>query len=439
MKKPVVAILGRPNVGKSTLFNRIIRKREAIVDDQPGVTRDRNYADADWAGVDFTLLDTGGYVPTSEDIFEKAIRGQIEQAINEAAVILFITDVTAGLSPMDEEIGGILQRSGVPVLLGVNKVDNERRTQDLVDFYRLGLGEPLPLSALGGRAIGDFLDKVVELLPRKTSDDEEENSLHLAVVGRPNVGKSSFINAILGHEKLIVTEVAGTTRDAIDTLVTYQEHSLALIDTAGLRRRTKVQDGVEFFSNVRTVNALQRCDIAVVLIDATELLTDQDKKILNMAIELGKGVILAVNKWDLIEKDTMTARKLELELMDQVRDLSFIPILFISALTRQRIFKILDMAILVDNERRRTLPTAELNRFLQDAIEEHHPPAYGTKWIKIKYMTQIKSKPPLFAFFVNEPKGVKKNYRNYLENKLRQQFGFLGVPIRMTFRNKSKG
>ena len=403
------------------------------------MTRDRNYADADWAGVDFTLLDTGGYVPTSEDIFEKAIRGQIEQAINEAAVILFITDVTAGLSPMDEEIGGILQRSGVPVLLGVNKVDNERRTQDLVDFYRLGLGEPLPLSALGGRAIGDFLDKVVELLPRKTSDDEEENSLHLAVVGRPNVGKSSFINAILGHEKLIVTEVAGTTRDAIDTLVTYQEHSLALIDTAGLRRRTKVQDGVEFFSNVRTVNALQRCDIAVVLIDATELLTDQDKKILNMAIELGKGVILAVNKWDLIEKDTMTARKLELELMDQVRDLSFIPILFISALTRQRIFKILDMAILVDNERRRTLPTAELNRFLQDAIEEHHPPAYGTKWIKIKYMTQIKSKPPLFAFFVNEPKGVKKNYRNYLENKLRQQFGFLGVPIRMTFRNKSKG
>ena len=439
MKKPVVAILGRPNVGKSTLFHRIIRRREAIVDDQPGVTRDRNYADADWAGHDFTLLDTGGYVPSSEDIFEKAIRGQIEQAINEAAIILFITDVTAGLSPMDEEIGGILQRSGVPVLLGVNKVDNDRRAQDMVDFYRLGLGEPQPLSALGGRAIGDFLDKVVEMLPKNTSANEEKDTLHLAVVGRPNVGKSSFINAILGQDKLIVTEVAGTTRDAIDTLVSYKEHSLSLIDTAGLRRRTKVQEGVEFFSNVRTVNALQRCDIAVVLIDAAELLTDQDKKILNMAIDLGKGVVLAVNKWDLIEKDTMTARSFELELMDQIRDLSFIPILFISALTRQRIYKILDTAISVDSERRRTISTAELNRFLQNAIEEHHPPAYGTKWIKIKYMTQIKSKPPLFAFFVNEPRGIKKNYRYYLENKLRQQFGFFGVPIRMTFRKKSKG
>jgi len=437
MKKPIVAILGRPNVGKSTLFNRIIRKREAIVDDQPGVTRDRNYADTEWAGIEFVLLDTGGYVPSSEDIFEKAIRGQIEQAINEAALILFITDVTAGLSPMDEEIGGILQRSGVPVLLGVNKVDNDRRSQDLVDFYSLGLGEPLPLSALGGRAIGDFLDKVIEHLPDSTGDDEEKETLQLAIVGRPNVGKSSFINAILGQDKLIVTELPGTTRDAIDTMVTYNEHSLSLIDTAGLRRRTKVQDGVEFFSNVRTVNALQRCDIAVVLIDATELLTDQDKKILNMAIELGKGIVLAVNKWDLIEKETMTARKFELELMDQVRDLSFVPILFISALTRQRIYKILDTAISVDKERRRKIPTAELNRFLQDAIEEHHPPAYGTKWVKIKYVTQIKSKPPLFAFFMNEPKGIKKNYHNYLENKLRQQFGFFGVPIRMTFRKKS--
>ena len=437
MRKPVVAILGRPNVGKSTLFNRIIRKREAIVDDQPGVTRDRKYANTEWAGVEFELLDTGGYVPSSEDIFEKAIRSQIKHAINEANVILFIADVTAGLTPMDEEIGRILQRSGVPVLLGVNKVDNDKREQDLYEFYSLGLGEPFPLSALGGRAIGDFLDKVVELLPESFVSDEKQDELRLAIVGRPNVGKSSFINAILGQDKLIVTEIAGTTRDAIDTRVNYNEHQLVMVDTAGLRRRTKVEDGVEFFSNVRTVNALQRCDIAVVLIDATELLTDQDKKILKMAIDLGKGIVLAVNKWDLIEKDTMTARRFELDLMEQVRDLNYIPILFISVLNRQRIFKILDTALSVYQERQRIVSTSELNRFLQAALEEHHPPAYGTKWVKIKYLTQIKSKPPLFVFFLNEPKGIKKNYRNYLENKLREQFGFVGVPIRMTFRRKS--
>ncbi len=438
MRKPVVAILGRPNVGKSTLFNRIIRKREAIVDDQPGVTRDRKYADAEWAGFEFELLDTGGYVPTSEDIFEKAIRNQIEQAINEADVIAFIADVTAGVTPMDEEIADILQRSGRPVLIGVNKVDNDRREQELFEFYSLGLGEPSPLSALGGRAVGDFLDKIVEMLPKKSVGEEEEKDIRIAIVGRPNVGKSSFINAILGQDKLIVTEIAGTTRDAIDTHVAYKDHKLTLIDTAGLRRRTKVEDGIEFFSNVRTVNALQRCDVAVVLVDATELLTDQDKKILRMAVDLGKGIVLAVNKWDLVEKETMTARRFELDLMEQVRDLNFVPILFISAVTRQRIFKILDTAISVHHERQKIVPTAELNRFLQAVIEEHHPPAYGTKWIKIKYLTQIKSRPPLFAFFLNEPKGIKKNYRNFLENKLREQFGFFGVPIRMTFRKKSK-
>lgn len=438
MKKPVVAILGRPNVGKSTLFNRIIRKREAIVDDQPGVTRDRKYAAAEWAGREFDVLDTGGYVPTSEDIFEKAIREQIEYAIHEADVILFLVDVISGMTPLDTEIASRLQRTGRPLLLVVNKVDNAEREAEVWDFYKLGLGEPTPISALGGRAIGDFLDRVVALLPERTEWHKEEESIRLAVIGRPNVGKSLFINAILGQDKLIVTEIAGTTRDAIDTNVIYNQQNLTLIDTAGLRKRAKVREGIEFFSSVRTVNALQRCDVAIVLVDATEPLTDQDKKVVGLAIDLGKGIVLAVNKWDLIEKDTMTARRYQLDMQAAFRDLNYVPILFISALTRQRIFKVIETAIAVHEQRLRILPTAELNKFLQSAVQQHHPPAYGTKWVKINYVTQIKSRPPLFAFFTNEPKGIKKNYRNYLENNLREQFGFTGVPIRMTFRKKNK-
>ncbi|MBN1464993.1 ribosome biogenesis GTPase Der [candidate division KSB1 bacterium] len=437
MKKPIVAILGRPNVGKSTLFNRIIGKREAIVDDQPGVTRDRKYAAAEWAGVEFELLDTGGYVPTTDDVFEKAIREQIKHAINEADVIIFLTDVM-GISPLDEEISSILQRSGVPLILGVNKVDNESREQDVYDFYRLGVGEPHPISALSSRAIGDFLDAVVALLPKREQIEARDDHLRLAVVGRPNTGKSSFINAILGQDKLIVTEIAGTTRDAIDTQVRVSGRDIVLIDTAGLRRRSKVTEDVEYFSTVRSVNALQRCDVAVVMIDATEPLTDQDKKVLALAIDLGKGIVLAVNKWDLIEKDSMTARRSQIEMQEQMRDLAYIPVVFVSALTRQRIFKIIEMAIAVDEERRRTVTTAELNKFLAAAIAQHHPPAFGSKWVKINYVTQIKTKPPLFAFFTNEPKGIQKNYRYYLEKKLREQFGFLGVPIRMSFRKKNQ-
>ncbi len=437
MKKPIVAILGRPNVGKSTLFNRIIRRREAIVDDQPGVTRDRKYSPAEWAGIDFELLDTGGYVPASDDIWEKAISDQVHHAINEANLIIFLVDVTTGITPMDMEIGAILQRSGVPILLGINKVDNEQREFDIYDFYKLGVGEPYPLSALGGRSVGDFLDRVIEMLPESTPFAEDAESLRLAIVGRPNVGKSSFINAILGQEKLIVTPIAGTTRDAIDTEVKYNGQKIVLVDTAGLRRRTKVNEDIEFFSNVRTVNAIQRCDVCVVLIDATEPMTDQDKKVLGMAIEFGKGIVLAVNKWDLIEKDTMTARRYEVEMQDQLRELNYVPTIFISALERQRIFKVIDTALYVNDERSKKITTAELNRFLEYVVEQHHPPAFGTKWVKINYMAQIKSRPPLFAFFTNEPKGIKKNYRNYLENNLREHFGFLGVPIRMTFRKKN--
>lgn len=438
MKKPVVAILGRPNVGKSTLFNRIIRRREAIVDDQPGVTRDRNYAPADWAGREFQLLDTGGYVPTTEDVFERAIRTQIEYALSEAALIVLVTDVVDGITPMDEEIAEILQRSGRHILLAVNKVDNELRENDIVEFYRLGLGEPHPISAISGRALGDFLDLMIAELPEHSEEEVEDKAIRLAVLGRPNVGKSSFVNAILGQDKMIVTEIAGTTRDAIDTRVRYQGNDLVLIDTAGLRKRARVHENIEYYSNVRAANALQRADVAIVLIDAAESFADQDKKIIMMALERGKGVVVGVNKWDLIEKDTMTARRFELNMQNELHDLTYIPILFISALNKQRVYKIVDVALSIYKERRKKVSTAELNRLLSAAVEQHHPPAYGSKWVKLNYATQVKSEPPLFVIFTNEPRGVKKNYRNYLENKVREQFGFLGVPIRMSFRKKNK-
>lgn len=437
MKKPIVAIVGRPNVGKSTLFNRIIRRREAIVDDESGVTRDRKYAPADWAGVDFDLLDTGGYVPASDDVFERAIRQQVEIALKEADVVILVTDVTTGVTTVDLEIAVLLLKSQTKVLLVVNKVDNDARELDVSEFYQLGLGEPAAVSAIGGRAIGDFLDRVVELIPHRAFIEPEKAVMQLAVLGRPNVGKSSFVNAILGHDKMIVTEIPGTTRDAIDTVVHYEGRNMVLIDTAGLRKRSRVNEDIEFFSTVRTANALHRSDIAVVLIDATQRLTDQDKTIIMSAVDQGKGIIVAVNKWDLLEKDTMTARRFEQEMQDDLRDLNYLPILFISALTRQRIFKVLDLALSVHAERDKRLSTAELNRFLVEAVEENHPPAFGTKWVKINYATQVRSAPPVFVFFTNEPLGIKKNYRIYLENKLREQFGFFGVPIKMAFRKKN--
>ncbi len=438
MNKPVVAILGRPNVGKSTLFNRIIRRREAIVHDVPGVTRDRNYAPADWAGREFQLLDTGGYVPTTEDVFERAIREQIEIALSEAHLIVLVTDVVDGVTPVDEEIAAILRRSGRTVVLAVNKVDNEIREGNIVEFYRLGLGEPHPISAMSGRALGDFLDVIINELPDQQSIEEEDTAIRLTALGRPNVGKSSFVNAILGQDKMIVTDIAGTTRDAIDTRARYQNKDIILIDTAGLRKRARVHENIEYYSNVRAANALQRADVAIVLVDATQNFADQDKKIIMMAIEQGKGVVVAVNKWDLIEKDTMTARRFELEMQDELRELTYVPILFISALTKQRVYKVVDVALSIYTERQKKVTTGELNRFLADAVEQHHPPAYGTKWVKLNYATQVKTTPPLFVFFTNEPRGIKKNYRNYLENKLREQFGFLGVPIRMSFRKKNK-
>ena len=437
-KRPVVALLGRPNVGKSTLFNRIIRKREAIVDDQPGVTRDRKYQPAEWAGVAFDLIDTGGYVAGSKDVFEQAIREQVHYAMDESDVIVFVTDVTTGITDMDEEIARLLQRARPRVIVAVNKVDNEFREADMGEFYRLGLGTPHVISAISGRSIGDFLDAVTELLPRKAAmQEEKEQAVRIAVLGRPNVGKSSYVNAILGMDKQIVTPIPGTTRDSIDTRFRYKDQTLVLIDTAGLRKRARVKENIEYFSTVRSYHALEQCDIALVLVDATQPIADQDQTILQAAAVAGKGIVLGINKWDSIEKESQTSHKFETDIREAIKDLSYVPMLFISALEKQRIFKLLDMALAVYAECSKQIPTPELNRMLQAAVEKNHPAAYGTKWVKLNYIAQVKANPPVFVIFTNEPRGIKQNYRNYLENQIRAQFGFMGVPIRLSFRQKN--
>lgn len=435
---PVVAILGRPNVGKSTLFNRIIRKRDAIVDDTSGVTRDRKYQKTDWAGVDFELMDTGGYVPGSNDLFEKVIRQQVELAINEADVIVFLLDVTTGITSLDLDIANTLQRCENPVITVVNKVDNELRENELGEFYKLGLGEPVAISAISGRNIGDFLDILIDTLPQKVNwSESEDECIRLAIIGRPNVGKSSYANAVLGENKLIVTDIPGTTRDAIDTRVRYKNRELLLIDTAGLRKKARVKEQVEYFSTVRTHNAIRKCDIAIVLIDAAESFADQDKKIIHTAVEEGKGVVLGVNKWDLIEKDTRTASVFEKNIRYEIREMSYIPVMFISVERRQRIFRLMDVALSIYDESGKRIPTRELNNLLRESIEKNHPPAYGRKWVKINYMTQTRIHPPGFTFFTNEPEGIRQNYRNYLENQIRTRHGFMGVPIRLHFRKKN--
>lgn len=438
MSKPIVAIIGRPNVGKSTLYNRIIRRRDAIVNDQPGVTRDRKYAEADWNGVHFILIDTGGYLPDTEDRIHQAVLKQVTYAIAEADIIAFIADVTTGITSIDSQIARILNRSNKQIILAVNKVDNEIRELDIGEFYKLGLGEPVPISAISGRSIGDFLDKVVELFPDSPTQFEgsEEAEIKIAVVGKPNVGKSSFVNAILGQEKLIVTDIPGTTRDSIDTLFKYYGKKFLLIDTAGLRKRSRVKESVEYFSTIRSFSSIQRCDVAVIIIDAQEGITDQDKKVIEEAVQFKKGIILALNKWDLIEKDTQTAAEYERQIKDSIPYLKYLPIIFISALTHKRVFKVIEIASSIFQERKKKIKTSELNNFFEPIIKNTPPAAISGKEIKIKYITQVKSKPPVFAFFCNHPKLIKTNYRSFLESKLRERFGFFGIPLTLVFRRK---
>jgi GTPase len=430
----LVAIVGRPNVGKSTLFNRIIEERHAIVEGEPGVTRDRLYARADWGGKHFDIVDTGGIVPQSEDVFEKAIREQAMLAIEEADVIIFAVDGRDGITPIDETIGGMLRSSKKPVVLVVNKCDNAMADMNSAEFYSLGLGDPYPISALNGRSTGDFLDAVIEHLDQ--GNDQEDTRLKIAVVGRPNVGKSSLTNALLGKDRMVVTPVAGTTRDAIDSVLTYYGEQIVLIDTAGLRRRSQIKESVELYSTMRTSRAIDRCDVAVVVIDAVLGLEAQDKRIINEVEQARKGIIIALNKWDLIEKDTKTADLFMQKIREELRTLDYVPIVTISAVTKQRITKVIEMAKLIQQRRGVRIPTHELNEELIAMLERTPPPSVKGRDLRINYVTQVGTEPPLFAFFLNFPELLPEAYKRFIERQLRNIHDFEGVPISFLFRKK---
>ena len=438
MKTPLVVIIGRPNVGKSTLFNRLIGKREAIVDDTSGVTRDRNYGEVEWAGKEFTLIDTGGYVPNSIELFETAIREQVEIAISEADAILFMVDARTGVNPVDIEISNMLRTSNKDFLLVVNKVDSENLESASAEFYSLGIEKIYDISALGGRKIGDLLDVLTVDFPLiRNADEEKDKRLKIAVVGRPNVGKSSLTNALLGYDRSIVTEIPGTTRDSLDSILKYYKQEIILIDTAGLRKKKKVEESIEFYSTIRSLKAIGECNVAVIMIDAQYGIEKQDQKIIDEAVRWRKGIILAVNKWDLIEKDTNTAKKFEDEIRFKTGSIDYIPVIFISAKTKQRIYKLIDLALSINEERKKNIPTSELNDALLAEIEKTPPPSTSTgKEVKIKYITQVGNKYPVFLFFSNYPKDIAEHYKRYLEKLIRKYYGFNGVPVTLSFKKK---
>ncbi len=432
----LVAIVGRPNVGKSTLFNRIIQERHAIVESEPGVTRDRLYAKGDWAGKHFDLVDTGGIVPDSEELFDKAIREQAMLAIEEADHIVFVVDGRDGVTPMDSIIAGLLRTSRKPITLVVNKCDAPNSDVMATEFYELGLGEPFPISALNGRSTGDFLDQVVGGFA--TTEPAEDSRLKIAVVGRPNVGKSSLTNALLGKDRMVVTPIAGTTRDAIDSVVTYYGQEIVLIDTAGLRRRSQIKESVELYSTMRTARAIDRCDVAVVMIDATQGLEQQDKRILSEVEQARRGMIIAVNKWDLIEKDTKTADAFVAKIREELRTMDYVPVVFISAETKQRVTKVLEMAIAIQARRDARIPTHELNEQLIQILEKTPPPSVRGRDLRINYVTQVRTSPPVFAFFLNFPELLPDSYKRYIERQLRKLYDFEGVPISFVFKKKNE-
>lgn len=435
MPTNIIAIVGRPNVGKSTLFNRIIGAREAIVHDMPGVTRDRKYAEAEWAGKHFTIIDTGGYIPQAESVLERGIREQAEIAIQEADAVLFVVDANDGVLELDRDIANILRKSEKTVHLVVNKVDSAKHEINKNEFYKLGLGEPFAISALGGRQIGDFLDAVTAPFP-KNGEEKKESRIRLAIIGKQNVGKSSLVNALLGKKRQVVTDTPGTTRDPIDSILKYHGEEIVLVDTAGLKKRKRMIESIEFFSALRTLKSIERSDVAVILFDADRGIDKQDQHIVETALEHKRASIIAVNKWDLVEKKTNTAQMIEHAIRTRLGMYDFLPIIFISAETKQRIAKVIDLAKQVHEEQCKRIETSELNDVVLPVIE-HNPPKSSTpKEIKIKFVTQLKTHPPMFAFFCNHPKLVQESYKRFLENKLREHFGFQGVPLFLVFKQK---
>ncbi|MGC9364678.1 MAG: ribosome biogenesis GTPase Der [Fidelibacterota bacterium] len=436
-REPSVAIIGRPNVGKSTLFNRIARKRKSIIHPQAGITRDRIYEVVNWSGYQFRLIDTGGYIPESRDTIESAIRAQVELAIQEADLILFLVDVHDQITPMDNQIAEMLRATAKPIILVANKCDDEKRENSRFEFFKLGFGEVFPISAQNGRRIGDLLDLILEKLPGETPEEQEKSDhLRLAIVGMPNAGKSSIVNAILGVEKHIVTEIPGTTRDSIDSEIKYSGEPVTLIDTAGLRKKSRIKDSVEFYSSVRTDRAIERCNVVVLVIDALKGFNRQDAHIVRSILDRKKGLVIAVNKWDLIEKDAKTLKYFRQDIVDRFPEIAHYPVIFISALTKQRIGQILKTATSVYRSMAQRIPTNRLNKYFQEVVSRTPPPATVGKYIQIKYVTQVKTNPPVILFFCNDPKNIKEGYRRFLENQLRKEFDFTGTPVTLLFRQK---
>lgn len=449
MNSRIVAIVGRPNVGKSTLFNRLVGRRLAIVEDQPGTTRDRLYAEAEWNGERFVVVDTGGLevltsggpapqpdrtpLAVASEPFVPAMRSQAEMAIQEADVVIMLADAIEGLTPADHEVADVLRRSSKPVLLAINKADNEARASDIYEFYALGLGDPIPISALHGIGVGELLDRVVELLPPEAPPARTE-AVQIAIVGRPNVGKSSLLNAILGQERAIVSEIPGTTRDAIDTYLEWEGQPVVLIDTAGIRRRGQIEQGIEKYSVLRALKAISRADVVLLLIDATEGVTAQDAHIAGYILDEMKSVVVVVNKWDAVPKDTYTMDEYRALVRAQLRFLDYVPVLFISAKTGKRVSTVLPTALRVHQQRLARIPTSMLNDIMREAIARHAPPSKAGKRLKFYYATQAGVAPPTFVFFVNDPELVHFSYERYIENRLREQYGFEGTPLKLVFR-----
>lgn len=463
--KPIVALVGRPNVGKSTLFNRIVGQRKAIIEDLAGTTRDRLYGDADWGGRDFVVVDTGGIdfnlmstaaldrvddpdvtrlqdsgytAGVSSRLFLKEIRQQAEIAMAEAEVIVLVLDVDTGVTAPDEEIADMLRRTQKPVVLAVNKADNKQRRDEALEFYALGLGDPIPISALHGTGTGDLLDAIIESFPEALEEEADDDVISIAIVGRPNVGKSSLLNRLLGEDRVIVSDVPGTTRDAIDMSITYEGLELVLIDTAGIRRRGKIEPGVEKYSFLRSLKSINRADVCLLLIDATQMVTAQDAHIAGYILEENKSVVVIVNKWDLVEKDTHTIHEFTEQIRADLKFLDYVPMLFISAKSGQRVNKVLSTALQVQEERLRRIPTGELNRLVGESVAANPPKGGHRHRLKFFYTTQARTDPPTFVFFVNDQSLVHFSYQRYLENRIREKYGFIGTPVKLIFRNRSE-